>query len=62
MTEPIELDFDATGPMSLIESNGNKTWIVWARCKGVLHRLRIPVGRDQKKMIELSGCTEAPCA
>jgi hypothetical protein len=63
--EPIQLDFDA-GPMSLIESNGNKTWIVWARSKGVLHRLNIKVGRDQAEMIGRSEryvlITDAPCA
>jgi hypothetical protein len=54
MTEPVELDFDASGPMSLIESNGNKTWIVWARHKGVLHRLNIKIGANQMKIIERS--------
>ncbi len=63
MNEPIELDFDASGPMSLIESNGNKTWIVWARSKGVLHRLNIKIGGHQMDMIERSEkFVDAPCA
>jgi hypothetical protein len=64
MTEPVELDFDASGPMALIESNGKKRWIIWARDKdGVLHRLNIKTGPSQMKVVERSEqFADAPCA
>jgi hypothetical protein len=58
-----ELEYDA-GPMALIEENGNKTWVVYAKSRGVSYKLKIRLGENQMDMVERSEqfATVEPCA
>jgi hypothetical protein len=58
----IVLDLDA-GPMALVDNNGKKTWIVYAKDRSVSYKLNITVGPHQMDMVEKSEqFVEPPCA
>lgn len=56
------IEYDA-GPMALIEENGKRQWIVYAKSGGVAYKLHINLGPHQMDMVERSEqFVEPPCA